>query len=74
MRSDPAVRTAAVAITHGLDPLRLLALGSDDYDVAVAALAEAEAMRAQREAALLKAAAEGIAARTIARLVRAFRS
>lgn len=73
MRGDPAIRTAAVAITHGLDPLRVLALGERDFDLYVAALTEAEAMRAQREAALLKAAAEGIAARTIARLVRALK-
>ena len=73
MRSDPAVRTAAVAITHGLDPMRLLALGGDDYAVAVAALQVAEELRSKRDAALLKAAAEGIARRTIERLVRALR-
>jgi hypothetical protein len=74
LRRDPAVRTAAVAITHGLDPLRFLALGEDDYDIAVAALQEAEVLRHQRDTTLLKAAAESIAARTISRLVKAFRT
>lgn len=73
MRRDPAIRMAAVAITHGLDPIRLLALSGGDYEIAALALAEAQQLRADRDSHLIKAAAESIASHVVRALSKAIK-
>lgn len=78
LRGDPAVETAAVAASLGLDPLRFLALGSDDAAIYAVALERATKIQADRDKWFVDAISTktaGLTARFITRwLARALRS
>lgn len=71
LSSDPAIRTAAVALLLGWsDPLDLLALDPADYAIAVEIVRDAQKMDSDRRRAELDALVKGIGA-TVANRVAA---
>lgn len=78
LSGDPAVvETAAVALLHGYDPLRLFTLPPDEYRLVITALEKAEEIQAQRHHKLadyVSSKTAGLTARSITRwIARSFR-
>ena len=78
LSGDPAVvQTAAVALLHGYDPIRLFSLPADEYELMLAGLAKAEEITAEKHRKLadyVSSKTAGLTARSITRwIARSFR-
>lgn len=70
LSSDPAVRSAAVALLLGLDPLEYLGLSPSDFQITSAVVEEAHRLRTeqmQQQADYVSARTAGLTAQAITR-------
>lgn len=70
LSSDPAVRSAAVALLLGIDPLEYLGQAPADFEITTAVIAEAHRLRveeAKQHADYLSARTAGLTAQAITR-------
>ena len=77
LTGDPAVTSAAVAVTFGINPLWFLGLAPHDYVVAAAAVAKAQELRDKQARGLAdyqSSKTAGLTARAITRwIARSFK-